>query len=298
MNNNNRTNHRPKSYIVLAVLLVFELVCIGVDAILYHFGIGKKYISVLSTIILLVCVACIFSFIFIVVSFVRRFFVWEKETFTYEDDKRLKLIDQKIQSLNNNELSTEAVYSYINNVYGKDDISMDNLLSRRHFIENKEVVVSNFKELMVTIIIALIFPFCGQSLKEYGIDSGYVSFMICLIVALFIAMSILMNHIKPKYSAATAIYRYEHMVIEEHLIKIQKSLVKEDNDDKCGTDNGGNVMKKETPNLNIGTTESKAHTTEPHPTPEDSTVLNDMNADWVKKHIEKFGVEPNLFDGV
>ncbi len=28
-----------------------------------------------------------------------------------------------------------------------------------------------------------------------------------------------------------------------------------------------------------------------------STVLNDLNADWVKKHVERFGVEPNVFDG-
>lgn len=29
----------------------------------------------------------------------------------------------------------------------------------------------------------------------------------------------------------------------------------------------------------------------------DETVANDMNAHWVKEHIEKYGVEPNLFDG-
>lgn len=29
----------------------------------------------------------------------------------------------------------------------------------------------------------------------------------------------------------------------------------------------------------------------------DETVANDMDADWVKEHIEKYGVEPNLFDG-
>lgn len=30
----------------------------------------------------------------------------------------------------------------------------------------------------------------------------------------------------------------------------------------------------------------------------DEAIANDMNADWVKEHIEKYGVEPNLFDGV
>ena len=29
----------------------------------------------------------------------------------------------------------------------------------------------------------------------------------------------------------------------------------------------------------------------------DKTVKNDMNADWVKEHKEKYGVEPNPFDG-
>ena len=28
----------------------------------------------------------------------------------------------------------------------------------------------------------------------------------------------------------------------------------------------------------------------------DKTVKNDMNADWVKEHKEKYGVEPNPFD--
>lgn len=29
----------------------------------------------------------------------------------------------------------------------------------------------------------------------------------------------------------------------------------------------------------------------------DEATDNDMNADWVKEHIEKYGVEPSLFDG-
>ena len=31
---------------------------------------------------------------------------------------------------------------------------------------------------------------------------------------------------------------------------------------------------------------------------EDKTVLNDMNEDWVKDHVAKYGKEPNPFDGV
>lgn len=31
---------------------------------------------------------------------------------------------------------------------------------------------------------------------------------------------------------------------------------------------------------------------------EDGAIANDIDADWVKEHIEKYGVEPNLFDGV
>ncbi len=28
-----------------------------------------------------------------------------------------------------------------------------------------------------------------------------------------------------------------------------------------------------------------------------SIIPNDLNADWVKNHVEKFGTEPNIFDG-
>lgn len=28
---------------------------------------------------------------------------------------------------------------------------------------------------------------------------------------------------------------------------------------------------------------------------EDTTILNDQNADWVKEHIKRYGVEPNAF---
>ena len=31
---------------------------------------------------------------------------------------------------------------------------------------------------------------------------------------------------------------------------------------------------------------------------EDKTVPNDLNADWVKNHVAKYGKEPNPFDGV
>lgn len=31
---------------------------------------------------------------------------------------------------------------------------------------------------------------------------------------------------------------------------------------------------------------------------EDKTVPNDMNEDWVKDHVAKYGKEPNPFDGV
>ena len=27
-------------------------------------------------------------------------------------------------------------------------------------------------------------------------------------------------------------------------------------------------------------------------------IRNDMNADWVKEHIRKYGIEPNIFDGM
>lgn len=30
----------------------------------------------------------------------------------------------------------------------------------------------------------------------------------------------------------------------------------------------------------------------------DTSVPNDMNADWIKSHIEKYGKEPNPFDGM
>ena len=30
----------------------------------------------------------------------------------------------------------------------------------------------------------------------------------------------------------------------------------------------------------------------------DSTIPNDMNADWVKEHVEAYGKEPNPFDGM
>lgn len=30
----------------------------------------------------------------------------------------------------------------------------------------------------------------------------------------------------------------------------------------------------------------------------DTTVPNDMNADWVKEHVAAFGKEPNPFDGM
>lgn len=29
----------------------------------------------------------------------------------------------------------------------------------------------------------------------------------------------------------------------------------------------------------------------------ETTVPNDMGADWVKEHVAKYGKEPNLFDG-
>lgn len=28
-----------------------------------------------------------------------------------------------------------------------------------------------------------------------------------------------------------------------------------------------------------------------------SAIPNDLNADWVKNHVENFGTEPNIFDG-
>ncbi len=27
-------------------------------------------------------------------------------------------------------------------------------------------------------------------------------------------------------------------------------------------------------------------------------IRNDMNAEWVKEHIRKYGIEPNIFDGM
>jgi uncharacterized protein GlcG (DUF336 family) len=30
----------------------------------------------------------------------------------------------------------------------------------------------------------------------------------------------------------------------------------------------------------------------------DTTIPNDMNADWIKKHVAVYGKEPNPFDGV
>lgn len=57
-------------------------------------------------------------------------------------------------------------------------------------------------------------------------------------------------------------------------------------------------MKKGMSIINNVTTKSAVSTNpEYQQNFEKPLVLNDMNATWVKNHIEKFGTEPNIYDG-
>ena len=51
------------------------------------------------------------------------------------------------------------------------------------------------------------------------------------------------------------------------------------------------TFNNDTTELNIATDAEVRQNTEK------SIIPNDLNADWVKKHVERFGVEPNVFDG-
>lgn len=57
-------------------------------------------------------------------------------------------------------------------------------------------------------------------------------------------------------------------------------------------------MKTDLLTLNENTTELNfTANTEVRQNTEKSIIPNDLNADWVKKHVERFGIEPNVFDG-
>lgn len=58
-------------------------------------------------------------------------------------------------------------------------------------------------------------------------------------------------------------------------------------------------MKTDLLSINNDTTELNITTdTEVRQNAEKSIIPNDLKEDWVKKHVERFGVEPNIFDGV
>lgn len=58
-------------------------------------------------------------------------------------------------------------------------------------------------------------------------------------------------------------------------------------------------MKTDLLTINNDTTELIVTTgTEVRQNTKKSTIPNNLNSDWVKRHIERSGVEPSIFDGV
>lgn len=58
-------------------------------------------------------------------------------------------------------------------------------------------------------------------------------------------------------------------------------------------------MKTDLLSLNNDTTELSAATgVEVRQNVKEFAIPNDLSADWVKKHVECYGVDPNVFDGV
>ncbi len=198
------------------ILMILHIVLWGIESIDKGYFEGNAIISKAVNVLDLLYLLLIIGYI--IVSFIKDIKKWDNETFTYIGREEFEEIDTIVNKSLTAECRIEDAFCRIKNTYESVDYTLDELLIRRHFVENKLNSSDFFKDVLFTVLVSIVLQFSSQIFyMRNAVVSAIVTLLVNVIWVVFLVLSVMMDYIKPVYNRGRALYRYEHEMLQDRI---------------------------------------------------------------------------------